>query len=211
MACLLCNTHSCLTMSLASIVHAHSYNLEAQVADGVFQSKTLGKRRAEPADTSGGAASSLKSSKAEAAASSKWTPPTSASFYIPSLPGLDPESSLTLYGGHLPSTVTSDTPAAEVAQQQSGEATGGGDAHLFFFLAKAKHIAAREKLVVWLNGGEAQLYRLDHASTPSRRQGIGVSGFWYQPRRSMCLANVLHSEPYIPNMPSSAICISTST
>lgn len=27
------------------------------------------------------------------------------------------------------------------------------DAHLFFFLAKAKHIAEKQKLVIWLNGG----------------------------------------------------------
>lgn len=144
-----------LNMSLASIVHAHSYNLEAQVADGVFRSKQLGKRRAESKD-SGAGTSKASTSAAGAAAASKWIPPTSASFYIPSLPGLDPDSSLTLYGGHLPSTVTSDTPASEVTQQQSSEADGGGDAHLFFFLAKAKHIAEREKLVVWLNGGEAQ-------------------------------------------------------
>lgn len=139
-------------MSLAALVHAHSYNLETQVAEGVFSSKSLGKRRAEPEPADGGAGSKATGSSSSKA--SKWTPPTAASFYIPSLPGLDPESSLTLYGGHLPSTVTSDTPADEVATQQSSETDGGGDSHLFFFLAKAKHIAEREKLVIWLNGGE---------------------------------------------------------
>lgn len=139
-------------MSLASFVHAHSYNLEAQVADGVFSSKLLGKRRVEP---EAGPAPPDSTTAASSAAAKKWSPPTAASFYMSSLPGLDPESSLTLYGGHLPSTVTSDTPADDVAKQQSGDADGGGDAHLFFFLAKAKHIAEREKLVIWLNGGKA--------------------------------------------------------
>jgi hypothetical protein len=147
--------------SLASLIHSHAYTLDEQIADGVFRqgvvassrsssTRKLEKRRAE-ADADADAEQAR-----AAGASSKYTPPTSASFYIPSLPGLAKESTLTLYGGHLPSTVTSATPGDEVEHETDSSAEGGGDAHLFFFLAKAKHIADREKLVIWLNGGEAR-------------------------------------------------------
>jgi hypothetical protein len=91
-----------------------------------------------------------------------YTPPTSASFYIPQLPGLPSESTLTLYGGHLPATITSgdvlDIPSADNASSSSSSSSSStssteSDAHLFFFLAKAKHIAEKQKLVIWLNGG----------------------------------------------------------
>lgn len=78
-----------------------------------------------------------------------YTPPTAASFYIPTLPGLPADSTLTLFGGHLPSTVTSSS----ILGIDDDGSDDPSDAHLFFFLAKAKHIDQSQKLVIWLNGG----------------------------------------------------------
>ncbi|KAH9817334.1 putative carboxypeptidase KEX1 precursor [Melampsora americana] len=67
--------------------------------------------------------------------------PSSADFYIPSLPGQPSSSSLVLYGGHLPfSPLGSDTSPSD-------------DSYGFFFLNKARHIANKPVLMVWLNGG----------------------------------------------------------
>ncbi|KAM0793726.1 hypothetical protein ACM66B_001150 [Microbotryomycetes sp. NB124-2] len=53
------------------------------------------------------------------------------------------DSSLTMYAGHLPS-------APPVA---GGVKDSDSDAHLFFFMVKAKHIADTERTILWFNGG----------------------------------------------------------
>ena len=93
----------------------------------------------------------------------KYKPPPAAAFWIPQLPGLSPESTLTLYAGHLPSTVSSGDIAIDAggqnangqAYQPSGDGSTDGNPHLFFFMAKARHIAEREKLLLWFNGGQS--------------------------------------------------------
>lgn len=69
--------------------------------------------------------------------------PSASDFYIPSLPGQPSSSSLVLYGGHLPfSPLESDT-----SNDPKDESYG------FFFLNRARHIANKPVLMVWLNGG----------------------------------------------------------
>lgn len=109
--------------------------------------------------------SSPSTSSSSSSSDNTYTAPTAASFYIPTLPGLPSDSTLTLYGGHLPSTITASSssslsniklgdPSSSTASSSSYTADGSSsDAHLFFFLAKAKHIAQKQKLVIWLNGG----------------------------------------------------------
>lgn len=65
--------------------------------------------------------------------------PTAASFFIPtgSLLGMPTNSTLTLFSGLLP----------------SAPANVETDAHLFFLLVRNRHIADRERLVIWFNGG----------------------------------------------------------
>ncbi|KAH8913639.1 alpha/beta-hydrolase [Atractiella rhizophila] len=68
--------------------------------------------------------------------------PPSSSFYVHSLPFQpDIPNPPQLYAGHL--SAVSTTPNTEDID----------DAHLFFILAKAKHIAERERLIIWFNGG----------------------------------------------------------
>lgn len=74
-------------------------------------------------------------------------PPTQASFYVSSLPGLPPQSHLSLYAGTLPAT----TRSYPINPDES-------DASLYFFLAKHRHIPKRERLLIWLNGGEILVY-----------------------------------------------------
>ncbi|KAI5477048.1 carboxypeptidase D [Pseudohyphozyma bogoriensis] len=69
--------------------------------------------------------------------------PSAAELYVSRLPGLDDESTSSLYAGNLPSTVPSNPPNPET----------DSDAHLYFLLATNKHIPHRERLVIWLNGG----------------------------------------------------------
>ncbi|GAA5908210.1 uncharacterized protein JCM6883_004309 [Sporobolomyces salmoneus] len=59
--------------------------------------------------------------------------PTASDLYVSSLPGLETLKT-TLFAGNLP--VSSDS-----------------DAHLYFLLARNKHIPNRQRLVIWLNGG----------------------------------------------------------
>lgn len=70
--------------------------------------------------------------------------PSAASFYVPRLPGQPPELQLApIYSGHLPASYL--MPGDADSQEN--------DAHLFFLLVKAKHVADRAKLVIWFNGG----------------------------------------------------------
>ncbi|KAM0793260.1 hypothetical protein ACM66B_000722 [Microbotryomycetes sp. NB124-2] len=68
--------------------------------------------------------------------------PSQASFYVSNLPGLDQSSNLALFAGHLPSTRNN---AATLAQDS--------DAHLYFLLARQRHIPKRQRLLLWFNGG----------------------------------------------------------
>lgn len=64
---------------------------------------------------------------------------TAASFFVPRLLGLPRNSTLTLFSGLIPSSPpNAPTPT---------------DAHLFFVLARNRHIADRERLIIWFNGG----------------------------------------------------------
>ncbi|GAA6004277.1 hypothetical protein JCM10207_000646, partial [Rhodosporidiobolus poonsookiae] len=67
--------------------------------------------------------------------------PTAADLFVGRLPGLD-DSRLALFAGNLPSTVTANPPSAR-----------DSDAHLYFLLARAKHLPKRERLIIWANGG----------------------------------------------------------
>ena len=59
-----------------------------------------------------------------------------ADFYIPTLPGLPADSTLSLFGGHIPTSPPNVSPPS--------------DAHLFFLLARNRHIADRERLIIWV-------------------------------------------------------------
>ena len=63
---------------------------------------------------------------------------SAAKFFIPSLPGLPATSTLTMYGGHIPSA----PPINGVADTES-------DAHLYFFLIRNRHIADTARTVIW--------------------------------------------------------------
>lgn len=51
-------------------------------------------------------------------------------------------SKLALFAGNLPSSTTADRPRPF-----------DSDAHLYFLLARQKHIPKRQRLLLWLNGG----------------------------------------------------------
>ncbi|BGO96609.1 Cell death protease [Rhodotorula toruloides] len=98
--------------------------------------------------------------------------PTASDFWIDSLPGFHGDFRLSLYGGNLPSA-THTTPPAPAADS---------DAHLYFLLARNKHIPKRERLVIWLNGGpgcssfdgaliELGPLRIDESGTPRVVEG----------------------------------------
>jgi len=67
--------------------------------------------------------------------------PSASDFYVPSLPGQPKDSQLILYAGHL-----SFSPPDSTIEPEK-------DSYGFFFLNKARHIANRPVLLVWLNGG----------------------------------------------------------
>ncbi|TKA55376.1 hypothetical protein B0A53_02300 [Rhodotorula sp. CCFEE 5036] len=69
--------------------------------------------------------------------------PSAADLYVDKLPGLPPDARLQLFAGNIPAA--SSSPTAPVASDS--------DAHLYFLLARNKHIPKRERLVLWLNGG----------------------------------------------------------
>ncbi|SCZ90680.1 BZ3500_MvSof-1268-A1-R1_Chr1-3g02143 [Microbotryum saponariae] len=68
---------------------------------------------------------------------------SAANFYIPTLPGLPADSTLSMYGGHIPSLPsTSQVGATSATSSES-------DAHLYFFMLKARHIADKERTIFW--------------------------------------------------------------
>ncbi|KAH9471981.1 hypothetical protein Pst134EA_002609 [Puccinia striiformis f. sp. tritici] len=68
--------------------------------------------------------------------------PSSASFLVDALPGQPPSTtkSIVQYAGHLPSH-----PPSTLNPRP--------DSHLWFWLIRSKHIADRQKFVIWFNGG----------------------------------------------------------
>ncbi|EKM79988.1 hypothetical protein AGABI1DRAFT_84490 [Agaricus bisporus var. burnettii JB137-S8] len=70
--------------------------------------------------------------------------PAAASFYVPSLPGIqqDPNHPLTIYAGHLSSEYNT-----------TRLVTDSVSPHLFFVLIKNRRIADKERIVFWFNGG----------------------------------------------------------
>ncbi|KAG0150571.1 hypothetical protein CROQUDRAFT_72854 [Cronartium quercuum f. sp. fusiforme G11] len=86
---------------------------------------------------------SLQSRQSSSSTNSTYVTPSAADFYIPSLPGQPSTSTLVLYGGHLPfwPLDISNPPAEE------------DESYGFFFLNRARHIANKPILMVWLNGG----------------------------------------------------------
>ena len=67
---------------------------------------------------------------------------SAANFFIPSLPGQPQDSTLVQYAGHIPS-----------APVKNGHVDLESDAHLFFYLVRNRHIADRERTLIWFNGG----------------------------------------------------------
>jgi len=66
------------------------------------------------------------------------TPKTAADYYVKSIPGLDPPTKLSIYAGHIASTLQSHPPQPF-----------DSDASLYFLLAKNRHIPKRERLLIW--------------------------------------------------------------
>lgn len=68
--------------------------------------------------------------------------PAAASFYVPSIPGIqqDPDHPLTIYAGHLSSEYN-------LTRLQTNEVTP----HLFFVLVKNRRTADRERVIFWFN------------------------------------------------------------
>lgn len=138
--------------SLSELIHDYSYNYERQLSDelaGIESPRQYLSKRS-PADKAS-SSRPAKVASGETTDDGNYNPPSAASFYIPSLPGLSAESTLTLYGGHIPSTVTAAGTGS--ASSATDSVVVESDAHLFFFLARAKHIAEKQKLILWLNGG----------------------------------------------------------
>ena len=80
-----------------------------------------------------------------------------ASFYVPTLPNQPPGMKLSsMFSGHLPASY-----GLAGASVTTTEGDAISDAHLFFLLVKAKHIAGRQKLVLWFNGGAQELTRIN--------------------------------------------------
>ncbi|GAA5887520.1 hypothetical protein JCM5296_002604 [Sporobolomyces johnsonii] len=67
--------------------------------------------------------------------------PSASDLWVGSLPGLD-DTRTSLFAGNLPATLPSTVPLSR-----------DSDAHLYFLLARNKHIPNRQRLVIWLNGG----------------------------------------------------------
>ena len=87
--------------------------------------------------------------------------PSASDLWVQSLPGLD-ELRTTLFAGNLPSALPADD----------------SDAHLYFLLARNKHIPNRQRLVIWFNGGPvSSLYwfYLDLIRTDTFHFGQGCS------------------------------------
>ena len=112
---------------------------------------------------------------------STYLPPTSADFYVKTLPGLSPNSPLTLFSGLLSATTSQTTPASSV----------DSDAQLYFLLAANRHIPVRPRLLIWLQGGSS--------SFPHRSLGLLGHVVWVLMRlldRSwmLCFARRFHRE-----------------
>lgn len=67
---------------------------------------------------------------------------SAAKFFIPTLPGLASTSTLSMYGGHIPS-----------APPINGVPDTTSDAHLYFFMVRNRHIADTPRTIIWFNGG----------------------------------------------------------
>jgi hypothetical protein len=63
---------------------------------------------------------------------------SAANFFIPALPGQPADSTLTMYGGHIPS-----------APVRNGVKDVESDAHLYFFMVRNRHIAETERTLLW--------------------------------------------------------------
>lgn len=81
--------------------------------------------------------------------------PSASDFFVPALPASTSSSYAVddilpiMYSGHLPASwsLTSTGPGGR-------EADAVSDARLFFLLVKRLHVAERERLVIWFNGGK---------------------------------------------------------
>lgn len=146
---------------------------EAELDLPLLQPETLAQviQRAQRDEAARKSRRSVRKGRGPVASTSKAARQASAaSFYVPRLPGQTPELQLApMYSGHLPASYST--------AEDIDPATLENDAHLFFLLVKAKHIADKAKLVIWFNGGgEACLFRLGHGRmTPAT--GPGCSSF----------------------------------
>lgn len=136
-------SHPHHTTLLTSITHSIIVQMGPSTSDGLkksnfqthLQIELDRRRRSTPA--------SLLSRQSKSSNQSSFAGSSAADFYIPSLPGQPSSSSLTLYGGHL-SFSPPDAPNPSNDQD---------DAYGFFFLNRARHIAHKQILMIWLNGG----------------------------------------------------------
>ncbi|PLW21218.1 hypothetical protein PCANC_05452 [Puccinia coronata f. sp. avenae] len=103
------------------------------------QSQSTPRLARSPSSTSSSASSTTTTTTT--GSQSKKSQPTASDFYVPSLPGQPKDSQLILYAGHL----SFSPPDVSVEPEK--------DSYGFFFLNKARHIANRPVLLVWLNGG----------------------------------------------------------
>lgn len=68
--------------------------------------------------------------------------PAASTFFTASVPDLPPGQSVSLASGYLPAR-----------PPKAGESTPKDDAHLYFVLEKARHLAKKRRLILWFNGG----------------------------------------------------------
>lgn len=68
--------------------------------------------------------------------------PAASTFFTPSVPDLPSGQAVSLASGYLPAR----PPIAGTTEPQD-------DAHLYFVLERARHLASKRRLVIWFNGG----------------------------------------------------------
>jgi carboxypeptidase D len=68
--------------------------------------------------------------------------PAASAFFTPTVPGLPSGQAVSLASGYLPAR----PPKAGSTEPQD-------DAHLYFVLERARHLASKKRLIIWFNGG----------------------------------------------------------
>lgn len=111
---------------------------ERQISDSVPPPRPVKPKPSARPKASSSSTSSSASTTSTSSTLPRPTPKTAADYYVRSLPLLDQPSKLSLYAGHVPSTITSNPPQPF-----------DSDAELYFVLARNRHIPKRERLLIW--------------------------------------------------------------